>query len=487
LNVKGYEKKEKSMVSMTVDATAEEFDTEVEEIFRKNRGGISVPGFRKGKAPRKIIERMYGADVFRDDAIESISAKAYSFGLKETGLSAVDYPALSGSDIADDKTVSLTFEFPVYPEVKLGQYKGLSAVKPDTDVPESAVDSELAGVRLRNARIETASRPAIGGDTAYIDYEGFIDGVPFEGGKGENYELVLGSGAFIPGFEQQVQGMRAGEERDIELTFPADYKAEELAGKAAVFKVKLRDLKEKILPELDDEFAKDVSEFDTLEEYKESIRGGLRKTRESEADAEFETGLLNKIIDEMECDVPDALNEQYVDMAVENYGHQLAQYGMELSMYLNMANTTMEQLRESMRPNAQRQVLYSLALEAIADAEKIEVTDDEIEAGYAERAEQYSIGVDELKSEVSAESIKRELTTKKALGLITGNAEALPPPPPDEPAQEPVQEPAPVAEDSAKPKPARRKRAPKTAKPEAAADAEPDTTETADTTDTVKE
>jgi trigger factor len=462
VNVKSCEKKEKSTVEMVVEVAAEEFDAAVEDVFRKSRHSITVPGFRKGKAPRKIIERLYGASVFNDDAVESISPQAFTFGLEESKIKAVDYPRLLNAEVGDDKTVTLTFMVPVYPDVKLGQYTGLSAVRPAADVPESAVDSELAGVRLRNARIETASRPAIGGDTAYIDYEGFMDGVPFEGGKGENYELVLGSGTFIPGFEQQVQGMLAGEERDIELTFPADYKAEELAGKPAVFKVKLRDLKEKILPELDDEFAKDVSEFDTLEEYKNSIRDRIKLTKESEADAAFETAVLDKVVEGMECDMPEAMFEQFVDSSVENYSRQLAQYGMELGMYLNMSGGTMEQLRESMRPNAERQARYSVAVDEVVRLENIEAGDDEVEAEYKARAEQYGEDVEDIKGEVPAESVRRELVARKALKLLTDSATALEPPPETE-------EPAPGTDTekkaaAAKPKSERKPRAPKAVK-----------------------
>jgi trigger factor len=432
LNVKVCDRKEKSLVSMTVVVTADEFNAEIEAVFRQNRGRITVPGFRKGKAPRKIIERMYGADIFRDDAIESVSSRAYAFGLDESGMSAVDYPTLAKTETAEDGSVELTFEFPVYPEVKLGSYKGVSAVRQEPTVPESAVDSEIAGLRLRNARLETAERPAIGGDSAYIDYEGFLDGEPFEGGKGENFELVLGSGTFIPGFEQQVQGMRVGEEKDINVRFPDDYKAENLSGKDAVFKVKLRDLKEKILPDLDDEFAKDVSEFDTLEEYKQSIREKLASARLSEVDNQFETAVLDEIAKELECDVPEAMIEQYVDMSVNDYSSQIAQYGMELSMYLNMTGTTIEQLRENMRPNAERQTRYSLILDKVAKLEGFEVSDEEVEAEYAERAEKYMAEVDDVKAESSAEAVKSQLLARKALRFVVDNAVALPPPPPEE-------------------------------------------------------
>jgi trigger factor len=472
VNVKSCEKKEKSTVELVVEVAAEEFDAAVEDVFRKSRHSITVPGFRKGKAPRKIVERLYGASVFNDDAVESISPQAFTFGLEESGIKAVDYPRLLNAEVGDDKAVTLTFMVPVYPDVKLGQYTGLSAVRPAADVPEAAVDSELAGVRLRNARIETASRPAIGGDTAYIDYEGFMDGVPFEGGKGENYELVLGSGTFIPGFEQQVQGMRAGEERDIELTFPADYKAEELAGKPAVFKVKLRDLKEKILPELDDEFAKDVSEFDTLEEYKNSIRDRIKLTNESEADAAFETAVLDKVVEGMECDMPEAMIEQFIDSSVENYRRQLAQYGMELDMYLNMSGGTMEQLRESMRPNAERQARYSVAVDEVARLENIEAGDDEVEAEYKERAEQYGADADDIKAEVSEEAVRRELVTRKALKLITDSATALAPPPETETAEPDSGTDAEKTAAAAKPKSERKPRAPKAAKKSADADTE---------------
>jgi trigger factor len=493
VNVRSCEKREKSTVELAVEVTAEEFDAVVEEVYRKSRSRISVPGFRKGKAPRKLVERLYGADVFREDAIEDISPRAYSFGIDECKLRTIGYPTLKSADTGDDQSVVFIFSLSVYPEVKLGQYKGISAVKPDAAAPESAVDSELAGIRLRNARKESATRPAIGGDSAYIDYEGFIDGVPFEGGKGENYELVLGSGSFIPGFEEQVQGMRTGEEREISVTFPKDYKAEDLAGKDAVFKVKLRDLKEKILPELDDEFAKDVSEFDTLEEYKNSIRERIKLQHESEAEAEFERAVLDKIVEGMECDMPEAMIEQFIDVSVNSYSEQLAQYGMELSMYLNMSGSTMESLRESMRPNAERHARYSVAIDAVAELEKVEATDEEIEESYKERAERYGVELEDVKEDMSKESVRQDVITRKTLKIITDSAVALDAPvgdetPPaadetaaetdgaktDAPAEETGKEGAAktVAAGEAKPKSARKPRAAKAAKPAGAGEAD---------------
>ena len=272
MNLSSSEKKDGKTAELTVTVSPEEFDKALEEAYRKNKNQIAVPGFRKGKAPRKIIERMYGASVFYNDALDIVLPTVCTHGVSESGLKTVGYPKIRDVNFGDDKSATIKFSVELYPDVTVGTYKGIAAVKQAVSVEESAVDSEIASVQLRNARIQTATRPAINGDTAVIDYEGFLDGKPFEGGKGESHELVLGSNSFIPGFEAKLQGMSAGEERDLDLEFPADYHQKELAGKAVVFKVKVNEVKEKILPELDDEFAKDVSEFDTLEEYRSSIR-----------------------------------------------------------------------------------------------------------------------------------------------------------------------------------------------------------------------
>ena len=421
MNVTTCEKKDNKITELTVVVTNEEFYKALNEAYRKNKGQIAVPGFRKGKAPRKIIETMYGASVFYNDALDMILPTVCSYGVSESKLQTVGYPKIVDVNFEDDKSVTVKYSVELYPEVTLGQYKGLSAVKPAAVVDESSIDSEIASVQLRNARIQTASRPAINGDTAVIDFEGFVDGVAFEGGKGEDYELVLGSNTFIPGFEAKINGMTVGEERDLDLVFPKDYK-EDLAGKPVVFKVTLKEVKEKILPELDDEFAKDVSEFDTLKEYKDSIRDKLTVAKKDEAEKAFEDAVLNKLGETIEAEIPDAMIEDFIDNQMESFKRQLTSYGMELDMYLNMMGTNAEGFRSNMRPNALRQIKITLALEKIAETEKLEPTEEEIETYYTTMATKYGVEINVAKESVPVESVKHELNLNAASKLVTDNA-----------------------------------------------------------------
>lgn len=425
MNVKSCEKKEKNISELTVVVTAEEFDSALNEAYKKSRSQISVPGFRKGKAPRKIIENMYGASVFYNDALDIILPGVCSFGITEEKLRTVGYPQLVDVSFEDDKSAVVIYTVSLYPEITIGEYKGVEAVKQKAVVEDAAIDSEIEGVRLRNARIQEATRPAINGDTTIIDFDGYLDGVPFDGGHGEDYELVLGSNSFIPGFEAQMQGMRVDEERDLNLTFPAEYQAKELAGKDVVFHVKLKELKEKVLPDLDDEFVKDVSEFDTVAEYKESIRTRLLAEKEKEVANAFETAVVAKIIETMEGDVPDAMIEEYMDSSMQSFSQQLSQYGMELPMYVNMMGTTMDAFRESTRPSAVQSVNTMLVLEKVAELEKIEATDEEVEANYAELAERYGVEADVVKSSFEREAIERDIKLKKASAIVTEAAVAV--------------------------------------------------------------
>ena len=432
MNIKSNEKKEKRIVELIVEVGKEEFDSAVSEVFRKSRNSISVPGFRKGKAPRKIVERMYGASVFHSDALDIVLPKVLQLAVEETDLKIVGYPQIMDVDIKEEGGLDVTIAMAEYPEVMLGEYKGLSAVKPKTDVPESEIDSEIAGIRLRNARIETAERPAINGDTATIDYEGFLDGEAFEGGKGEDYDLELGSNTFIPGFEQKIQGMTIGEERDIDLVFPDNY-METLAGKAVVFKVKLKDLKEKILPDVDDEFAKDVSEFDTLDEYKASIRGRLLAAKQSIADQAFENALMEKLVEAMEGEIPDVMIEEQLENSMNNFTQQISAYGMDPAMYLRMNNMTPETFSETMRASSEIQVKTVLALDKIAELEGIEVSEEDVESEYEDAAEKYGMEVDKLKESVAAETITREIKLKRAAKIVIDSAIAEDPPIEDKP------------------------------------------------------
>ena len=431
LNLKSCEKKEKNVAEMIVEVSHEEFDAAMGEAYKKNRASISVPGFRKGKAPRKIVERMYGASIFYNDALDIIVPEVLSFvGQNETAkeLKLASMPSVTDIDIKDDTgDVHITLAAALYPEVTLAEYKGLSAVRPKAEVTDLEIDTEIESTRLRNARIETVSRPAALGDTAVINFEGFVDGVPFDGGKGEDYELVLGSNTFIPGFEDKVQGMAAGEERDIDVVFPENY-SEPLAGKPAVFKVKLNEVREQILPELDDEFAKDVSEFDTLKEYKADIRENILKSRTESSDAAFENALMEKIVETMTADVPDAMVEDQMESSMNNMARQLQSYGMTPEKYLQMMNMTPEQFRENMRESSDKQVRVMLALERIAELENIEISDEDIETEYNEAAVRYGTEVEQVKESVEKDMIVKDLKMRRAAEIVTDSAIAEDPP-----------------------------------------------------------
>lgn len=424
MNVTSCEKKDNKIAELTVVVTAEEFDKAVEASYKKNRNQISVPGFRKGKAPRKIIENMYGASVFYNDALDIVLPSVCAHGISENNLRTVGYPKIADVKVEDDKSLTVNYSVDLYPEATIAQYMGLEAVKKPAVVEDSAVDSEIASVQLRNARIQTADRPAINGDTVIIDFEGFVDGKAFDGGKGEDYELVLGSNTFIPGFEAKLGGMTVGEERDLDLVFPEDYQ-KDLAGKPVVFKVKLKEVKEKILPELDDEFAKDVSEFDTLEAYKNSVREKLTADRQAEADKAFEDAVLEKLAENVETEVPDAMIDDFLDNQLQNMASQLSAYGMDIKMYLQMMGTDEAGFREKMRPSALRQIRITLALEKVAEIEELEPTEEEIEAYYADAAKKYSVDVEEAKANLAKEGVVRELKLRAASKLVTEKAVAV--------------------------------------------------------------
>jgi len=445
LNIKTCEKKEKSTAEFIVEVSQEEFEAALSKAFIKNRNRISVPGFRKGKAPRKIIERMYGASVFHPDALEMLAPDALKTVEEGSELRLAGRPGIADFEVRDGgEGAEITVSASLYPEVKLGEYKGLSAIRPDTEVPESVVDAEVAEVRLRNARIEKVDRPAIDGDVAIIDFEGFVDGEPFEGGKAENHELELGSNSFIPGFEEKLLGMSAGEERDIDLQFPEDY-AEHLAGKPVVFKVKLNELREKQMPELDDEFAKDVSEFDTLKEYKDDIRGKLEKSKLADSDAAFENALVDKIVDAMEAEIPDSMIDEQQEITTRNVLGQISSYGIKPEKYLQMMNMTPEMFRDSMRLKSENQVKVTLALEKIAELEGIEVSDEDIDNEYKEAATRYDVELDKIKESVKEKDIILDIKLRRAAKVVTENAVAA--------SEEPVVEsPTAVKKPAAKPK-----------------------------------
>ena len=421
MNVKSVEKKEKNTAELTVEISAEKFEEALNAAYKKNKSKIAIPGFRKGKAPRKIIENMYGASVFYEDAVEILYPEAYEFAVSEEKLKVVGQPGLLDVDISEDKKLTLKYMISLYPEVKLGEYKGLSAPKPAVKVYKKEIDEEVEATRKRNARIETVERAAKDGDTTNIDFEGFLDGVPFEGGKGEGYNLVLGSGQFVPGFEEQIVGMAAGEEKEINITFPENY-TPELAGKAVVFKVKVNEVKESILPELDDEFAKDVSEFDTLEAYKASVKERLTEQKKAEIEKTFKDEIISKVVDNMECEIPEAMVDERVESSIQNYNYNLSAQGITFENYLQMMGMSIDDFRTNMRPAAEKQVKIDLAIEKIAETEKFDVSAEEIEAEYKTLSEQYGVEAEEAKKFIPEESIKKQIEAMKAEELVFSSA-----------------------------------------------------------------
>ena len=424
MNVKNTEKLAGSKVAVTVEVSAEEFESAIQKAYLKMRNKINVPGFRPGKAPRKMIEKMYGVEVFYNDAVDAILPEAYTNAVASSGLDIIGYPDI---EIVDDKIDQNGFAFKatvaVYPEVKLGQYKGVSAVKADTSVSADDVKARLNELAEKSARLTSVDRKAKKGDIAVIDFEGFDNGVAFEGGKGENYELALGSGSFVPGFEDQVIGMKAGEEKDLDITFPEDY-TPELAGKAVVFKVKVNEVKVKELPAIDDEFAKDVSEFDTLKELKADLKEKMVAEREQAAKFAFEDALMMKIAENIEVEIPDALIDDQCQKFVENFKQRIASQGIPYEQYLQMTGMTDEAMIAEARKPAEQQVRIDLAIGAIIKAEKIEVTDEEIEAKYEEMAKSYGMEIDMLKKYIDKASLSQNLLNDKALAIVVENAKA---------------------------------------------------------------
>ena len=432
--VKNVEKKEKSTVSFDVLCDAEEFEKAINAAYLKNKKSIFVQGFRKGKAPRMVIEGMYGKDVFYEEATDGIAPDAFRFAVEQEGLRTVGTPSVTNVDVSDDKELTLTFLTAVWPEVVLGEYKGVEAPRRDPAVTDEQVDEEVERVRRRNARIASAERPAKDGDTAIIDYLGTIDGVPFEGGADQGHGLVLGSGTFIPGFEEQVIGMAPGEEKDITVTFPEDYHSADLAGKEAVFHVKVNELKEEILPDLDDEFAKDVSEFDTLAEYRDSVRARMETVEKDNAEAEFQNALIEKAGDALTAEIPDAMVEDHLDSMVREYDQNMQASGLSLEMYLQYMGQTMASFRDSMRPAAERRAKTELLLEKVAEVEGIEITPEEIAEEYEKVAENYQTELDTVKAAVPETAIVGDLKARKAAQIIFDAG--IPTEPVEEPAEE---------------------------------------------------
>ena len=425
MNVKSVEK-ENGKAKVVVEIDKPEFEQALNKAYAKCRKDIMLPGFRKGKAPRKMVESIYGATVFYEDAVNEIFPEIYTTAIVDQQLKAVGSPSVSNMDTPDEGGVVLTIETELYPEVTLGQYKGIEVPKREVKVEESEVDAEVNRMAERNARIETVDRAAQMGDTVVIDFEGFEGGKPFQGGKAEDYSLTLGSGSFIPGFEEALVGAVAGEERDVNVTFPENY-AKELAGKPAVFKCKVHEVKESIKPELDDEFAKDVSEFDTLDALKNDIRERFTKSREEQNERAFESSAVQLAAANMTCNVPACMIDEQVDHQIEQFAYQLQSQGMKMEDYTKMIGGDLSSLRQSMRPMAEQTVRSDILLSEIARAENLEVTDEEVEEELKKLAEQYQMELDKVKAAVDTAAVKSDLMGKKAAKIITDNAVAVAP------------------------------------------------------------
>ena len=416
------EKLEKSMAEIQFSIDAEAFKVAVADVFKKEGKKYTVPGFRKGKAPRSLIEKMYGADVFTYDAINELFPAAYEDAVKEAGIEPVGRPEVAVDAASETEGVALTVKVAVKPEVKIGSYNGLNVEKTVHTVDEAAVDAELKRVQERNARELTREGAAENGDIVDIDFEGFVDGVAFEGGKAEHYSLTLGSGSFIPGFEDQIVGHVAGEEFDVNVSFPGQYQAAELAGKPAVFKIKLHEVKYKELPALDDELAKDCSEYDTLEAFKESIRKSNQEQLDKQDDLAVENALVDQVIDGMEAEIPQAMYESRMDEMVNDFAFRVEQQGLRLEDYLKYMGQSMEQFRASFMPQAEKQVKIGLALEAVAAAEHIEASEEDVNAEIKRIADQYKMEEDKVRELINVEDLKKDLARTKAIDFIKSHA-----------------------------------------------------------------
>ena len=422
MNLLKSEKAEKSTVKIEFSVEKSVFDAAVEKVYRKQVKKISVPGFRPGKAPRAMIEKMYGTGVFYEDAINDLIPENYTEAVKAAGLEPVGQPEIDVVSI-DENGLVLSAIVPVKPECKLEGYMGIEVTKDVVEVTDEDIDKEINIVRERNSReIEVTDAPAEMGNVTKRDFEGFVDGVAFEGGKGEDYSLKLGSGSFIPGFEEQVAGHVIGEEFDVNVTFPEEYHAEELAGKPAVFKVTIKSIEKIELPELDDDFAKDVSEFDTFAEYREDMKAKIQKRHESAAEANLEESILNILIEKLEADIPEAMFVAETENFVRDYDNRLRQSGLDLQMYFQYTGLTLDGLREQLRPQAEKQVKARLALETVAAAEHIEVSDEELEAEFALLASNYNMEVEKLREFVDADMVKADVSVRKAMKLVKENA-----------------------------------------------------------------
>lgn len=422
MELKKTEKLEKSVVALTMEISAAEFEKAKNQAFKKEGRNIQVPGFRKGKAPRMLIEKMYG-DVFFEDALNIVYPDAMEKAVEESGIKPVGPADVELGEGAPEGGVVLIAKVPVEPEVTLGEYKGLAAEKASVSVPAKEVKEELERMAKRMARVENVERKAKKGDTVTIDFEGFIDGVPFDGGKGENHDLELGSGSFIPGFEDQLIGCKPGDEKDVEVTFPEEYHAEELKGKPAVFKCTVHAVKQTILPEMDDEFAKDVSETaETIDDLKKEITENLTKSKTDAADREFEEKLLDQVLEGMQAEIPQVMFDSEADVILNDFGYRLQMQGISLDQYVRMQGMDLPSFRKVFLPQAERQVKVRLALRKIVELESIEVSEEDLNAEYAKLAERYGMEDAQIRAAVTADAVTDDLKLNRALAVIKDSA-----------------------------------------------------------------
>ena len=417
------EKLEKNMAKLTIEASAEELETAIQKAYLKNKGSITLPGFRKGKAPRKMIEKMYGAGVFYEEAANNLIPEAYSKAVEEAKeLEIVSQPSIDVVQIEAGKPFIFTAEVALKPPVTLGEYKGLEVEVPSAEVTEEEIQAEVEKEREKNSRvIDVDDRAVEQGDMVKLDFEGFTDGEAFEGGKGENYELTIGSGSFIPGFEEQLVGAKIGEEMEVNVTFPEDYHSKELAGKPAVFKCTVHQINVKELPEADDEFAQEVSEFDTLEEYKADIRKNLTEKKEKEAKAAREAAAVEKAVANAQMEIPDPMVEVQVRQMADDFARRIQSQGLTVEQYFQFTGMTAEKLLDQMRPDALKRIQNSLVLEAIAQAEDIQISDERLEEELVKMAETYQMELDKLKEalgDYEKENMKKDLAIQEAVKLI---------------------------------------------------------------------
>ena len=436
MNLISCEKLEKSMVELQFSIDAETFKAAVNNAFKREGKKYAIPGFRKGKAPRHMIEKMYGSDIFHYDAVNDLFPEAYEAAVKEAKIDVVGRPDPEVVSMSEADGVVLKVKVAVKPEVELGEYAGLTVTKEAKNVNEADVDAEVKRMQDRNGRLLTREGAAENGDTVDIDFEGFVDGKAFEGGKAEHYSLVLGSGSFIPGFEDQVVGHSAGEEFDVNVKFPEEYGAAELAGKDATFKIKLHEVKYKELPTLDDDFAKDVSEYDTLDELKDSIRNNIKTNLDKQAEQKVENDLMDQVIANMKADIPDAMVDSRIDELVQDFEYRISQQGLKLADYLKYMGMDIEQFRAQFKEQADKQVKMRLAMEAIVAKEGITASDEEFEEEVKRIADAYKMEADKVKSIVDAAAVKADLAINKAIDFVKEKANVVTAEPKEEEKQD---------------------------------------------------